>query len=414
MKLLFLTPQLPFPPQQGTTIRNFNIIKHLAARHAIHLVSFGTPQELDDSPLREYCSRIEIAPPPVRATLTRTYETLASPLPDMARRLHSPVLAQKLTALLRQEKYDAIQIEGIEMAQIWRLETRDWSRANPQVASRQSPISIFDDHNAEWVLQKTAFETDVKNPRRWHGALYSWIQWHKLSRFEREVCLQANRVVAVSAEDAQAIGSLDLRIKPVVIPNGVDVEYYVPSEEVCAKPLADLSVVFTGKMDFRPNIDAALWFAGEILPALRQEIPLAHILFVGQKPSAQVSALNSRPGVQVTGWVPDTRPFIADAAVYAVPLRMGGGTRLKVLEAMAMGKAIVSTTRGVEGIACVDGREVVIADTARDLAHAIAALLRDKARARELGANARKLAEQLYDWHKIVPRFETIYAQQGG
>lgn len=409
MKLLFLTPQLPFPPQQGTTIRNFNIIKQLASRHEIHLLSFGTSQELGASPLREYCSRIEIAPPPVRTTLTRAYETLSSPLPDMARRLHSPFLAQKLAAMLRQEKYDVIQIEGIEMAEAWRLETRGWNRAKSPVSSLRSSISVFDDHNAEWVLQKTAYETDVKNPRRWHGAFYSWIQWHKLAQFERKVCLEANRVVAVSAEDAQAIGSLDPRVEPVVIPNGVDVDFYVPSEEVCAKPLADRSVVFTGKMDFRPNIDAAFWFANDILPALRNEIPLAHVLFVGQKPTPHVLALKSRAGVQVTGWVPDTRPFIADAAVYAVPLRMGGGTRLKVLEAMAMGKAIVSTTRGVEGIASVDGRDVVIADTARDFAHAIAVLMRDKPRARELGGNARRLAEESYDWKMLIPQFDALY-----
>ncbi|MBI4670058.1 MAG: glycosyltransferase [Chloroflexi bacterium] len=423
MRLLFLTPQLPYPPHQGTILRNFNIIKQLAARHEIHLLSFGTPEELNDSPLREFCTRIEIAadasarttrkrgsmradasPPPTRSTLQRALETFFHPLPDMARRLHSPELAAKLAARLRENEYAVVQIEGIEMASAW-LEFNV-----PSPVTRH-PSLVFDDHNAEWALQKTAHDTDARNPRRWHGALYSWIQYNKLKRFERQICLAANAVVAVSPQDAEAIASLDPRIKPVVIPNGVDCEYYVPSDEVCAKPLAEFSIVFTGKMDFRPNIDACVWFADEILPRLRKELPLAHVSFVGQKPSAKVLALKERVGVAVTGLVPDTRPYIADAAVFAVPLRMGSGTRLKVLEAMAMGKAIVSTSFGVSGIACENGRDVLIADDAPSFARALAMLMRDKARARVLGMNARQVAEEKYEWKKLVPKFEEIYAQ---
>ncbi len=419
MKILFLTPQLPFPPHQGTTLRNFNILKQLAPRHEIHLLSFGELSELNNSPLREFCARIELAPHPTRSTTQRAFETFFHPLPDMARRLHSPILAQKLQVLLNENKYEVVQIEGIEMAEVWKTEISRSARNDKSLISNvqspvsklQSPISVFDDHNAEWTLQKTAYETDRQNPKRWHGALYSWIQFNKLKRFERAVCLSANAVVAVSQQDADAIASLDSRIKPIVIPNGVDCEYYVPSAEVCAKPLAELSCVFTGKMDFRPNVDACVWFADEILPALRNDVPLAHVSFVGQKPSEKVLALKQRAGVEVTGFVPDTRPYIADAAVFVVPLRMGSGTRLKVLEAMAMGKAIVSTSFGVSGIECVNGRDVIIADDARDFAHAIAMLMRDREKARAVGENARKLAEEKYDWKKLIPQFETIYAQ---
>jgi sugar transferase (PEP-CTERM/EpsH1 system associated) len=413
VKLLFLTPQLPYPPHQGTTLRNFNILKQLAARHEIHLLSFGMPDELENSPRHEFCARIEIAPPPTRTTIQRALETFFHPLPDMARRLHSPKLAQKLKTLLGENQYDVIQIEGIEMANL-RLQVAN-RRSHETTNSRSSfnvqhSTVVFDDHNAEWTLQKTAYDTDRQNPGRWHAALYSFIQYNKLKRFERVVCLRADAVVAVSQQDADAIASLDARIKPVVIPNGVDCEYYVPSEKVCAKPLADLSVVFTGKMDFRPNVDACVWFADEILPLLRKEIPLAHVSFVGQKPGPKVLALQERDGIEVTGFVPDTRPYIADAAVYVVPLRMGSGTRLKVLEAMAMGKAIVSTSFGVSGIACENGREVWIADDAQSFANALATLLRDKDKARALGANARRLAEETYEWKKLVPQFEAMYA----
>lgn len=442
MKLLFLTPQLPYPPHQGTTLRNYNILRVLAPRHEIHLLSFGVTAQLLGSPLNELCARIEIAAPPSRSMTRRAFETLFQPLPDMARRLASPELARKFAALVRETAYDVVQIEGIEMANFWlqaggstlkgsasssagtrghgstgvlvhqkqTVFVAESDRKNPH--SLQPPTILFDDHNAEWTLQHSAYETDRRRPRRWHAALYSWIQFNKLKRFEREVCLAADAVVAVSAQDAEAIAALDPRIQPIVIPNGVDVEAYVPSDEVCAKPLAELGVVFTGKMDFRPNIDAAVWFADEILPLLRHEIPLAHVSFVGQKPSPQVLALRARPGVAVTGFVPDTRPYIADAAVYAVPLRMGSGTRLKVLEALAMGKAIVSTSLGVAGIECQNGRDLLIADTAPEFARALASLLRDKSRARELGMNARRLAQERYDWRKLVPKFEEIYMEK--
>jgi len=401
LKLLFLTPQLPYPPHQGTTLRNFNILKNLAPRHEIHLLSFGASHELENSPLREFCARLEIVPPPTRPMWRRAFETFFHPLPDMARRLDSPPLAQKLTTLLNANRYDVVQIEGIEMANAW----------FNQKSKIENQKLIFDDHNAEWTLQKTAYETDRQNFKRWHGALYSWIQYHKLKRFERAVCLNANAVVAVSRQDADAIAQLDARIKPFVIPNGVDCEYYAPAPERAAQASRAWSCVFTGKMDFRPNVDACVWFADEILPLLRNEIPLAQVSFVGQKPSDQVLALKQRAGVEVTGFVPDTRPYIADAAVFVVPLRMGSGTRLKVLEAIALGKALVSTSFGVSGIECENGRDVLIADDAQSFARAIATLMRDRDQARALGENARKLAQEKYDWQKLIPKFENLYAQ---
>jgi glycosyltransferase involved in cell wall biosynthesis len=414
MRILFLTPQLPYPPEQGTSIRNLNIIKGLATRHDVHLLSFGSRQELAGSPLLEFCSHIETAPPPTRSTYRRAWETLFSPYPDMARRLDSPALAGKLRAMVRSEKYDVLQIEGIEMVGPW-LQDRGFAGKGTQSAeggknAGHLPITtVFDDHNAEYILQRTAYLSDRRRLNRLHAALYSYVQWHKLEVFERRACLRAGHVAAVSHEDARSLSMLDARIAPIVIPNGVDLSHYLPSQEVCSKPLSGLSVAFTGKMDFRPNVDAAIWFADEILPLLRRELPLAHVSFVGQHPNNQVRALASHPGVEVTGWVADTRPYIADAAVYAVPLRMGGGTRLKVLEAMAMGKAIVSTTLGAEGINCKPGQELEIADRPEEFARAIVTLMRDSARRKELGESARRLVEAQYDWSAIIPKFEEIY-----
>lgn len=404
MKLLILTPQLPYPPHQGTTIRNFNIIKHLAPHHAITLVSFGTPTELEHAePLRALCQRIEIAPYPTRSLIQRAWTTLASPLPDMALRLKSDAMHTIVERILHEEQFDIVQIEGIEMARYAphsSLITRHWSL-------------VFDDHNAEYVLQRTAFESDARHPKRWHGALYSLIQWKKLERYERAICQRADRVVVCSNADAQALSTLHPKLQTRVIPNGVDTQHFVPSDTVCAKPDAELAMVFVGKMDFRPNIDAMTWFVTEILPRIRAEIPLAHIIIVGQKPAPRIQALAQNAGVEITGWVEDTRPFVADAAVYVVPLRMGSGTRLKVLEAMAMGKAIVSTTRGAEGIEYTRHHHLVIADTPEAFARAVIELLHNPARRRELGRNARALVEARYDWRAIIPQFQDVYAQLG-
>lgn len=398
MRLLFLTPQLPYPPHQGTTIRNFNIIKHLAPRHEITLLSFGTTEELQNAePLRALCRRIATVPYPTRTMARRALTTLFSPLPDMALRLQSAEMHHQVAAILRDEQFDVVQVEGIEMARY--------------VHSK----FVFDDHNAEYVLQRTAFESDARQVTRWHAALYSLIQWKKLARYERAVCHHADHIVACSEADADAIRALlksqsairNPQFPIAVIPNGVDVAHFVPSDDGCAKPL----MVFVGKMDFRPNVDAMTWFCAEILPRIRAEIPRAHITIVGQKPAPRITVLRQQPGVAVTGWVPDPRPYIADAAVYVVPLRMGSGTRLKVLEAMAMGKAIVSTTRGVEGIDLVPGRAALLADTPDAFARAVMELLREPERRRALGRAARTLAESKYDWRKIVPKFEQVYGE---
>lgn len=414
VKILFLTPQLPYPPHQGTTIRNYNLIVNLAARHEVHLLSFVRSRDelAKATPLREHCQNIEVVPAPKRSPLKRFFSTFFSPLPDMALRLPSAEFRAKLEAYLRRERFDVLQVEGIEMAQY----------GLSLIAYRLSPGShdmryairdtrfVFDDHNAEYVLQRRAFETDVRRPSRWPGALYSFIQWRKLRRYEAEACRRFDRVVAVSAADAAALSRLVPGLSVTIVPNGVDTDYFKPQGAGGEERAEDgaLPLVFTGKMDFRPNVDAVLWFCDEVLPLVQREMPTVHFYIVGRDPNRRVLPLNENPKVTVTGYVEDVRPYIARSAVYGVPLRIGGGTRLKVLEAMAMGKAIVSTSLGCEGIE-LTSRELVIADTAEEFAGQIIGLLGDEARRRELGQAARRLVEARYDWRFIVPKMEQVY-----
>ena len=424
MRILFLTPQLPYPPHQGTTIRNYNIIASLAPRHEIHLLSFVRSQDEINAatPLHQHCRSIEGIPVPRRSPLKRFLSLFLSPLPDMALRLPSAEFQAKLAATLRRVPFDVVQIEGIEMARPWMLEVGNRKldyEAEPPTSNLQPPTSIFDDHNAEYVLQRRAFETDVRQPRRWVAALYSLIQWKKLRRYEAMICQLADGVVAVSETDKRALQRLAPGLEVTVVPNGVDTEFYndqIPMTNDQARighwdlDIGNCSLVFTGKMDFRPNVDAVLWFCQEVLPLVRRQIPDVSFYIVGQSPHRRVLRLADDPAVTVTGYVDDVRSYIAAASVYVVPLRIGGGTRLKVLEAMAMSKPIVSTSLGCEGFeGLVSGRELSVADTPEEFAQQVIELLDDASRRERLGRAARRFVEERYDWRLIVPRLEQIY-----
>jgi len=407
MRILFLTPQLPYPPHQGTTIRNYNIIANLTPRHEIHLLSFVRSQDEIEraTPLHQHCRSIEGVPAPRRSPLKRLLSLFLSPLPDMALRLPSAEFQAKLATALRRVPFDVVQIEGIEMGPY--LEQAANSRK--QGAAKGQPLLVFDDHNAEYVLQQRAFETDIRQPRRWVGALYSLIQWKKLRRYEATICRLADGVVAVSEADKAALQRLVPGLNVTVVPNAVDVEYYT-SADIRPSSLPPRSLVFTGKMDFRPNVDAVLWFCHEVLPLVRRQMPDVRFYIVGQSPHRRVLRLADDPAVTVTGYVDDVRSYIAGACVYVVPLRIGGGTRLKVLEAMAMGKPIVSTSLGCEGFeGLVPGRELSLADTPQEFAQRVIELLDDASQRERLGRAARRFVEERYDWRDIVPRLEQIY-----
>jgi sugar transferase (PEP-CTERM/EpsH1 system associated) len=409
LNILFLTPQLPFPPRQGTAIRNWGLIKHLAARHAITLLSFAETDPSANTPeLRAACRRMVVVPAPRRSRADRL-RTLLSPHSDLARRLWSPDFARALADLLRESAFDIVQIEGFEMATYLPF---------VRGAKLASPIPnfhlIYDAHNAEYLLQRRALATDLRRsqPARWPAALYSWIQIPRLRKFEAEVCGAVDTVTCVSEEDVAALRRLVPTLRPIVVPNGIDVGDYARYPIRDTRYAIRDTLVFTGKMDFRPNIDAALWFVREILPRIRATRPEVQCVIVGQKPVERLLRLNGQNGVVVTGAVEDVRPFIAGAAVYVAPLRMGGGTRFKLLEAMALARPIVSTPLGAEGFAVASGRELLLADSPADFAAAVLSLLADPARAATLGQAGRAFVQARYDWSAIIPKLEAVYEER--
>ncbi len=404
MKILFLTPQLPYPPRQGTTIRNYNLIRLLAPQHIIDLFTFLSPGEQlrPDNQLFSLCRQIVSAAQPARSLARRALDTLSAARPDMGLRLESEEAYSRLYTLLDGESYDLVQAEGIEMA------AYGLAAAESQAGARL----IFDDHNAEYLLQKRSALVDLGNPLRWPAACYSLVQWQKLRRYEQMICSRSAAVLAVSEPDRSALVQLVPDRLIDVVPNGIDLdEYpYPPAAPPLHQPP---TLVFTGKMDYRPNVDAILWFAQAVLPLIQMQKPDVRLQVVGMNPHRRLASLAQLPGIEITGAVEDVRPYVYGAAVYVVPLRVGGGTRFKVLEALASGLPLVSTGLGVEGLGLQDGRELLIADDAQAFAGAVLRLLADQADGgvycAGLRAAGRRFVESHFAWEQIVPRLERVY-----
>ena len=413
MDILLLTPQLPYPPHQGTSLRNFHIIRGLAERHSVSLLSFLEPNqsidEKDIRPLSTLCRTIETVPVPERTTGKRLQQLITTRRPDMAHRLFSPAFNAKLRQLLTENQFDIVQIEGIELARTIEI---------IRVVSPGSKI-VFDNHNAETELQRRNFLTDLRLPRRWPAAAYSWLQIGRLRRFERWACLAADAVTAVSDTDREhllavsrwplAVGRLrttDYELRITVIPNSIDVtQYETPPDEVIP-----FDLMFSGKMDYRPNVDAVLWFAAAVWPQIKRERPSTTWAIVGQKPHPRLEPLRELDGVTITGGVESMAPYLHGAAVAIMPFRIGSGTRLKIIEAMAAQKPIVSTPTGAEGFPVQHDRELLLAKSVEEWETAVLRLLNSPADCARLGRAARQFVQN-YDWRSVIPQFAAVYQQ---
>lgn len=264
------------------------------------------------------------------------------------------------------------------------------------------PVVMFE-HNVEYMIWKRLSAIEPSPLRR---ALFE-VEWRKLRAREAAACAGSDLTVAVSEPDRRILAQLAPDARTASIPTGVDTTYFSP----IAGREQPSRLVFTGSMDWHPNEDAVLHFADSMLPLIRQQIPDVSLAVVGRRPTERLRQAGEKHGILVTGTVDDVRPYIAEASVYVVPLRAGGGTRLKIFEALAMGKAVVSTTVGAEGLALTPGREYVAADDPRAFAAAVVSLLRDSRRRRALGQAGRRLVEERYSWAQVAGEFESLCLQ---
>jgi glycosyltransferase involved in cell wall biosynthesis len=270
---------------------------------------------------------------------------------------------------------------------------------------------VIDKLNIEFVRAYRRLHTLTS-----YASPLDWIRWLvyrgvalRLKRYELNVVSRFNRVIVCSENDAELLlkyAKKDLNVE--VVPNGVDIDYFTPDPK-----LEDESkniIVYTGAFMYEPNVDAVFFFVQQILPVIYRAFPDARFVIVGSDPPSRLARLSDLdPRIVVTGYVSDIRPFLARAKVFVVPLRMGSGTRLKILQAMAMGKAIVSTTIGCEGIAAKNGEHLLIADSPFEFAQAVIKLLKDETLRRKLGKQARLLAQREYAWQKSQAKLLSIF-----
>ncbi|HEU5099261.1 MAG TPA: glycosyltransferase family 4 protein [Roseiflexaceae bacterium] len=431
-----LSPYPPYPPHGGGTMRIYQLVRGLAERHDLTCLSFAPDLAAEQAlaPLQRICRVVTVRGPIVRSTARRAWTTLASLLPDMALRNAAPTYSAALRALLATEQFDIVQAESIEMAgyllqvESSALSVQSKSRSPKFGHTTQNSKLVLDQFNAEYLLQKRAALTSLRAgfrlPSQVHdlksnaigvvGGVYSLAQWRKLERYERRVMRQCDAVVAVADEDRGTLLRLAPKATIGVVPNGVDTGYFsraaMALNRVAALPFGSPTLVFSGTLDFRPNVDALTWFVREVLPRVRARQPEVRLLVVGKRPAAILRQLVEQGALLLTGEVPDVRPYLTGAGVYIIPMRIGGGVRLKLLEALALELPIVSTSMGAEGVAGLRADEhCLVADDAAGFAEHILRLLHDPALGARLGAAGRALVRERYDWSVIVPRLEALY-----
>jgi glycosyltransferase involved in cell wall biosynthesis len=401
LRVLFVTPYLPSPPRFGGQRRLHGIISGVAASHEVSVLSLVDPGEDHAEALRAtsaYCRRVVTVPNPFhglggaykRALQLRSLWSAQS----FERLVHPETLiTDALDRMLASARYDLVQFEFVHTAA---YRTRHAERLRSRV-----PF-ILDEHNIEHLLLARTARAGASLARR----AFCAIDGRKVRAEEVDAWTRLDGCTLTSDHDREVLLADAPRTRTAVVPNGVDLDAFRPS----AGTPEPKSLLFFGAIDYYPNTEGLLFFLDEVMPRLRAATPGVHLRIVGRRPP---EAIRSRqgPDVEVVGAVDDVRPHIERAAVVIVPLRIGGGTRLKILEAMAMGKAVVSTSLGAEGLDAVPERDLSIADDAAGLAAKIAELLDDPPRRRRLGAAARRFVEQGHSWSASVARLCDFYEE---
>ncbi len=393
MKILFLSPTVPFPLTDGGRIRVFNLLKQIAEKSDVTLLALETQPTDAEGVAQLQQLGIQVHLVPNAPTLPRvSFGTLVNAFlkrqPITVARYDLPVYRQKFRELVATENFDLVHYEMFHTAQF------QTQVDLPSVLSQQNVDSA--------IWRRLCGET--ANP--FYKFAY-WTQQLAFQRYERVLSPKFDAVTCTSDIDAAVFQRHCAADTIEIIPNGVDVTHYQPD----FTSEAPAHLIYIGSMDWYPNEDAVAFFADEVLPGIQDKVPDVQFSIVGGNPSARVQRLTEREGVVVTGRVPEIKPYFAEATVFVVPLRIGSGTRLKILEALAMGKAIVSTTVGAEGLDLKDGEEIFIADEPTVFADAVTRLLTDASLRRRIGENGRARVERDYDWRSIGEKLHQLYTK---
>ena len=392
MRILFIANITPWPMHGGAHLRIFNLMKRIAARHD---VSIGCHAWNDAD--RAGVADLNRMGFPATAGTTWWGSTSRHVKPGLRYALRGipPDAAQyqapELHRLISEGNYDVLHIEESSLA--------PYAASIPRNRGIRTVITL---HNVQFLQDRRIAEIESSFSRRmWRSFNARWMR-----RYEPRMAAGFHRVITVSSDDRDALRRRAPGLRVDVIPNGVATQDLAPLPPHRGRP----ALVFVGTLAYRPCVDGAVWLVKEILPLLRRTFPDLDVWIVGKQPTAEVLAL-AGPGVFVAGEVDDVRPYYARSSIAVVPLRAGGGSRLKILEAMALGRCVVSTTIGAEGLHVQPGIHVAVADDTASFAAAIAELLADDTRRRAMEQAARHLVETEYDWDAIAAKQLEIYEQ---
>jgi sugar transferase (PEP-CTERM/EpsH1 system associated) len=394
MKILLTLRQPLYPADTGDKVRSLNIFSRLAKRASIHVVSFADIA-IDGASTRKMQELFE-AYTPVPWQETKKYSLTFykelftnqfSVLPYFLQKCCLPRFLSTVRSLLAREQFDLFFCDFLHTAV-------------PLLQCSFTPKIVFE-HNVEFQLRKRKWQVE-QNPLR---KMVFGTEWRKTRPLEAQVCRSFDHVFTVSDEDRQTIRHEFGVDRVSTLPTGVDTDFFYPAES----PSVPGRLVFVGSMDWDPNEDGVVWFLQSVYPLIRQAVPNVSFVVVGRAPSPRFRAIAAKvPAVEVTGTVPDVRPYLSQAEVVVVPLRIGGGTRIKIPEAMAMAKAVVSTPIGAEGLPFQDSKQIRLAEQPRDFADAVIELLKNTSLRKAMESAARKEVAANHGWEAVVDKVEEV------
>ena len=387
MRVFFLSYWFPYPPDNGSRIRVFNFIKALSTRHDVHLFSLlqrdSDPKNVET--LEKYCRFVSLQPMPgPRRSLAASLWLFASRPRSIVTRF-DPELYKKVQQAIKDIQPDLIVVSMVDLAEYITFGKTD------------IPCVLID-HNCEFgVIQRMAsLATSVRSRLRYE------MTWRKYAVWEARILKQFDRVVMPNKEDKDKMQQFSPLVRNItVIPNAADTDYYNPA---CWSPEGPV-LVYNGALTYSPNFDAVLYYKEKIYPGLKRIYPDVQLLVTGRYDGINVDRLTDCPGIKLTGYMEDMRDVLYRSAACIIPVRQGGGMRLKIPEAMAAGVPVVSTGMGAEGLECIHEKHLLIADTADDFVTAICRVFEDKALVETLRQNARHLVETKYSWKRNAGLF---------
>ncbi len=405
MHILYLAHRIPYPPNKGDKIRSYHEVRHLTARHEVDLGCLcDDPEDLKYvETLRTWCRTVRAVPIKPWKCKAKSLVRLAGNAPLSVGYFYDGRLQRWVDEQLAVRKYDAVVCFSSPMAEYLFCSRHVRVLWNLEKAPRKV-MDFCDVDSDKWAQ----YAKEARFPQRW---IYE-VEARRLLAYEQEVDRRFDASVFITRKEADMFLAQSQGAKPPwIVGNGVATDYFAPARDNGEDFVGEErhpSVVFVGAMDYHANVDGVLWFASRVWPRVREVHPNAEFFIVGSRPVEKVRRLDGIQGIRVTGYVPDVRPFLAKASCSVAPLRLARGIQNKVLEAMAMGKAVVATSQALEGLEAVPGRDVIQVNQSIDFSQAILQIMADSSLRRTFGENARNYVLRHHSWLLEMTKLENI------